>query len=209
MRYLKFKKQTTIHALAERLSDLERQKRFQYGFQLLDRIGNLQSQKPQRNIVAENGNQQKLSRYFVKMDIFFFSLMKQQRKLIFADNLGHCADSAEIAGRQGRQRINIMLLFPIIQVGDDVAGHIDQKNTADPIFNKILLQNILYSIELFLTQCVRQLPLLNRMICDLIDWLGALLIVLQRTCRFPWRQMGLKRRTQSYCFRRSETDIQF
>ena len=65
--------------------------------------------------------------------------MKQQRKLIFADDFGHCADSAEISGRQGRQRINIMLFFPIIKVGDDVAGHINQKNTADPIFNKILL----------------------------------------------------------------------
>ena len=32
-----------------------------------------------------------------------------------------------------------MLFFPIVQVGDDVAGHIDQKNTADPIFDKILL----------------------------------------------------------------------
>ena len=65
--------------------------------------------------------------------------MKQQRKLIFADDFGHCADSTEIAGRQSRQRINIMLFFPIVQVGDDVAGHIDQKNTADPIVDEVLL----------------------------------------------------------------------
>ena len=73
------------------------------------------------------------------MDIFLFAFMEQQRKFIFTDDFGHCADSAEIACRQGRQRLTIMLFFPIIEVGDDVAGHINQKNTADSIFDKILI----------------------------------------------------------------------
>jgi hypothetical protein len=49
------------------------------------------------------------------------------------------ADGTEITGCQSRQRINIVLFFSIIQIGDDISSHVDQKNTAYPIVDEILI----------------------------------------------------------------------
>jgi hypothetical protein len=45
-----------------------------------------------------------------------------------------------------------VLFFAVIQIGNDIAGHINQKNTPYPVIDEVLLQNIFNAIELFLTQ---------------------------------------------------------
>ena len=64
--------------------------------------------------------------------------MEKQREFIFTDNFGHRADSTEVAGCQGSQRINVMLFLAIVQIGNNITGHIDYKNTLHDIVNEIL-----------------------------------------------------------------------
>jgi hypothetical protein len=88
------------------------------------------------------------------MNIFFDTFVEKQREFSFTDDLGHGANGAEISCRQSCQRIYIVLTLTVIPVSDDVARHIDEKHAAHPNIDKILLQDIFDSIQLFLTERV-------------------------------------------------------
>ena len=78
------------------------------------------------------------------MDILFFAFMEEQRELILTDDFSHGADGTEIAGGQGCQRVNIVLLFAIIQIGNDISlGFLRLKVSESVEQLKVILEPLL------------------------------------------------------------------
>ncbi len=101
------------------------------------------------------------------MDAFLFPFMEEKRKFIFPDDFRHGADGTEISGGKRGQRVNIMFHRAVVQVGDNVARHIDQDDTVNAKRDQIFLKDFLDSVQLFLTECVRQFLFLRRFpICE-------------------------------------------
>jgi hypothetical protein len=88
------------------------------------------------------------------MDVLLLAFVKQQGELVLSDDFGHGAYGAEISRGERRQRVNVMLLFAVVQIGDDVPGHVDQEDTPDAVVDQLRFKNILDPVELFLIKRV-------------------------------------------------------
>lgn len=88
------------------------------------------------------------------MNVFLFAFVKQEGKLAFTDDFGHGTYRAEITGGECGQRVYIVLVFSVVEAGNDIARHIDQENTVNPDIHKIRLENVVYAVKLFLAERV-------------------------------------------------------
>jgi hypothetical protein len=51
-----------------------------------------------------------------------------------------------------------VLLLPVVEIGDDVAGHVDQENTPHPVVDQVGFQDFLDLVQLLLIKRVRHVP---------------------------------------------------
>ncbi len=107
--------------------------------------------------MAKNGDEQKVVKYLAKIDIFLFPLMKQQKDIFLSDHLGHGADGSEVARSQCRQGVDIEIGLPVALVGNDIARHVEQKDTMNTHVHEVDPQDAVDTFQLFRPQCVIQL----------------------------------------------------
>ena len=62
------------------------------------------------------------------MNVFILAFMKQQGKIIFTDYGSHGADCPKITRGQGGQGIYIMAYLTIVEIRDDIPGHVDENH---------------------------------------------------------------------------------
>jgi len=139
---------------------LRRSGLFDQDFDFFYHFIDLEPEVAQGYIVPENGYKQKVIHDFGEIDVLAFAFVEQQRKLLFTNDGSHGAHRSEIPGGQCRQRVDIVANLTVIEVDDDISGHVDEKHGLYAQRHQIGGQGFFQTVQLFLIQDIRQCPFL-------------------------------------------------
>ncbi len=94
-------------------------------------IGHPATHQPERDVFPENGDENKLVADPAKMNIPVFPLVKEQGKILLADQFGDLGDCAQAGRSQRGQRNGIEIIGVMPAVGQDIACPVDEQCVAN------------------------------------------------------------------------------